>query len=161
LEYLADQIYLFQGSSSNPLLNPTNFIYAMHLAGVTAPSFSDAVDEFTGALPTGLSLAAGTAYLTSSLTHHGDEDGNHSAWYLDLGSPALAQLQSQGGSKAQWLSAIGDSGHWSNAPSVSAGQLFIMTPEPSRALLLALGMGALILRRQREISLRKTIALSL
>jgi hypothetical protein len=151
LEYLADQIYVFQAGVSNPLLNPLSFIYAMHLADATHPTFSDAVDEFTGALPPALSLAAGTAYLPTALNRHGDEDGNHSAWSLYWGAPTISQLQSQGGSKAEWLAAITNSSNWAAAaPSAAPSALFITTPEPTRILLLGLGMGAAALRRQRR-----------
>jgi hypothetical protein len=81
------------------------------------------------------------------LTFHGDADGNHSAWGLNPAAPAVAALQSSGGTKAQWLAVIADSSNWDEGlPSLSS---FNVTPEPSRSLLILVGLQACLNRRRR------------
>jgi len=127
LDYESDQIYAFQGTTSNPLLNPTSFIYALHFGSIDYPFFSDSEDTLTGDIPPGLSLGAKNAFAHTNLTFHGDADGNHSAWGLNPAAPAVAALQSSGGTKAQWLAVIADSSNWDEGlPSLSS---FNVTPE--------------------------------
>jgi len=147
LDYESDQIYAFQGSASNPLLNPTSFIYALHFGSIDYPFFSDSEDTLTGDIPPGLSLGAKNAFEHTNLTFHGDADGNHSAWGLNPSAPAVAALQTSGGTKAQWLAVIADSSNWAEGqPSLSA---FNVTPEPSRSLLTLWGLQACLIRRKR------------
>jgi hypothetical protein len=147
LDWDSDQIYAFQGSASNPLLNPTDFIYALHFGSIDYPFFSDSEDTLTGDIPPGLSLGAKNAFAHTNLTFHGDADGNHSAWGLNPSAPAVAALQLSGGTKAQWLAVIADSSNWTEGqPSLSA---FNVTPEPSRSLLVLLGLQACLIRRKR------------
>ncbi len=151
LEWAGDQIYLFQASESNPLLNPTNFIYALHISSPTYPGFSDADDVYNGDIPPGLSLAAGTAVAQANLYMRGDADGNNSSWGINLSSAAFADLQNNSGSKAEWLAAIASSANWTNAaPSVSPGGfLAVHAPEPSRILLVLCGLLGMMMRRRR------------
>ncbi len=79
LEYESDQIYAFQGGASNPLLNPTSYIYALHLGSIDYPFLSDSEDTFIGDIPPGLSLAAKNAFAHKNLSFHGDANGTHSA----------------------------------------------------------------------------------
>ena len=147
LDWDSDQIYAFQGSASNPLLNPTSFIYALHFGSIDYPFFSDSEDTLTGDIPPGLSLGAKNAFAHTNLTFHGDADGNHSAWGLNPSAQTVAALQISGGTKAQWLAVIADSSNWSEGqPSLSA---FNVTPEPSRSLLVLLGLQACLIRRKR------------
>ena len=147
LDWDSDQIYAFQGSASNPLLNPTDFIYALHFGSIDYPFFSDSEDTLTGDIPPGLSLGAKNAFAHTNLTFHGDADGNHSAWGLNPSAPAVAALQLSGGTKAQWLAVIADSSNWTEGQtSLSA---FNVTPEPSRSLLVLLGLQACLIRRKR------------
>jgi hypothetical protein len=147
IDYESDQIYAFQGSASNPLLNPTSFIYALHFGSIDYPFFSDSEDSLTGDIPPGLSLGAKNAFAHTNLTFHGDADGNHSAWGLNPSAPAVAALQTSGGTKDLWLAVIADSSNWSaGQPSLSA---FNVTPEPSRAVLALLGFQACLIRRKR------------
>lgn len=144
LEFESDQIYAFQGAFNNPLLNPTSFIYALHFGSVDYPGFSDSEDTLTGAVPTGLSEAAHTAFAHTDFSFHGTADGFHSVWQLNMDATAIANLTANGGTKDQWLTAIADSSNWGNGP-----QALEAMPEPSRALLVMIGLGAIALRRRR------------
>ena len=146
LEFESDQIYAFQGSFSNPLLNPTSFIYALHFGSIDYPGFIDSEDTLTGAVPPGLSEAANTAFAHTNFSFHGTADGFHSVWELNSSAPAIADLETNGGTKAQWLAAIANSSNWGNGP-----QALEAMPEPSRVLLLAMGLGAVALRRRRVL----------
>ncbi len=147
IDYESDQIYAFQAGSDNPLLNPTSFIYALHFGSLDYPFFSDSEDTLTGDIPPGLSLVAKNAFAHANLGFHGDADGNHSAWGLNPTAPAVAALQSDGGTAVDWLAVIANSSNWTEGqPSLSA---FNVTPEPSRSLLLLLGLQACLGRRRR------------
>ncbi len=148
LDWDSDQIYAFQGSASNPLLNPTSFIYALHFGSIDYPFFSDSEDTLTGDIPPGLSLGAKSAFAHTNLTFHGDADGHHSAWGLNPTAPAVAALQLSGGTKAQWLEVIADSSNWAEGqPSLSS---FHVTPEPSRSLMALWGVHLCLNRRKRS-----------
>jgi hypothetical protein len=149
LDFESDQIYAFQAFASNPLLNPTHFLYALHFGSVDYPGFSDAEDLLTGDIPPGLSLAAKTAFAHTDFAFHGDADGNNSAWSLNMNALEVQQLQSSGGNAQQWRNAISNSSNW-GAGSVGTG-FFQVTPEPSRALLLLAGLAVLIGQRRRNI----------
>ncbi|MBL9134119.1 MAG: hypothetical protein JNG86_23095, partial [Verrucomicrobiaceae bacterium] len=148
LDYESDQIYAFQGTAANPLLNPTNFIYALHFGSVDYPGFSDSEDLLTGDIPPGLSTGLHTAFAHTNFAFHGDADGNHSAWGLNFADPDVAVLQAAGGTKAQWLNLISDSSNWGNGQPTVVD--FHVMPEPSRALLLMTGLVACLCRRQRH-----------
>ena len=151
LDNFSDQIYLFQGSAGNPLLNPTHFIFALHFGSSGNATFSDATDVFDGALPPGLSTSAGTA-LVLPTTFHGDDNGNNSAYGLNLSSSTFSALQNAGGSKEQWLQALAsNSDPWTQGATLpSSGTLFIHAPEPSRVLLVGLGLLVPLMRRKRN-----------
>lgn len=156
LDFEADQIYIFQGSDSNPLLRPNNFVYALLFGSADYPDFVDSEDSLTGAVPPGLSESLFTAFAHTDFTFHGDADGNHSAWGINLGSPALASLQSSGAHKEDWLQAIANSSNWGAVlPATVEGggggsaSLQVM-PEPSRVTLLGLGAAGFLLRRRRH-----------
>jgi hypothetical protein len=122
----SDQIYLFQGDENNPLLNVQNFIYLLDFGDIDAPGLEDyqGVDD-EGALPDGnVSTDGGNSYTTVPTLRLGD-DGNagttndytavellpvanmHQGTFgLNLSNPTIASLQSNGGSKAEWLAAI-------------------------------------------------------
>ena len=151
LDYESDQIYAFQGTAANPLLNPTSFIYALHFGSIDYPFFSDSEDTLTGDIPPGLSLGAKNAFAHTNLTFHGDADGNHSAWGLNPSAPAVAALQTSGGTQAQWLAVIADSSNWDEGlPGLTS---FNVTPEPSRSLLALGGLLAVLNRRKRSNSI--------
>lgn len=147
IDYESDQIYAFQGPANNPLLNPTNFIYALHFGSVDYPGFSDSEDALTGDIPPGLTLGTHTAFAHTNFGFHGDADGNHSAWGLNFADPDVAALQAAGGHREQWLALIADSSNWgSGQPTV---ETFHVMPEPSRALLSILGLAIVLGRRVR------------
>lgn len=148
IDFESDQIYAFQASSANPLGNPTNFIHAIHFGSVDYPGFSDAEDTLTGDVPPGLSTLAHTAFAHTNFSFHGDADGNHSAWGLNLSSPEVQNLQTNGGHKEDWLAAISNSANWASLqPSTSS---LLVMPEPSRALLVWGGLAALVGVRRRR-----------
>ena len=142
--YESDQIYAFQGQADNPLLNPTHFIYALDFGNANHPGFSDAQDQLTGDIPPGLSLADKTAFAQTNFSFHGDANGNHSAWGLNMNAPAIQQLQASGGSSAQWLNAIANSDNWGpvSIPADAA-------PEPSKMALLFVALAACFAHRRR------------
>lgn len=146
LDYNSDQIYAFQGLANNPLLNPTNFIYALHFGNVDYPTFSDALDTMSGDVPPGLSVANATAVVLG-ITFHGDADGNHSAWGLNADSPAIASMQASGAHIDQWLRELGDVANWATEPPIV--NTLRVAPEPNRLMLMGLALAAIILRRAR------------
>ncbi len=147
IDYESDQIYAFQALSGNPLLNPTNFIYALHFGSTENPDFSDSVDALTGDVPPGLSITGKTAFAHTTLSFHGDADGNHSAWGLNMSSPAIQSLLLSG-TKTQWLNAIANSSNWGEGEPTSVFNL-APAPEPNRLFLAGLGLASLIMRRSR------------
>ena len=147
LNYNSDQIYAFQGSANNPLLNPTNFVYALHFGSADYPTFSDAVDEMSGGVPPGLSLGDNTASATST-SFHGDADGNHSVWGLNVDSPAIASMQASGAHIDQWLRELADVANWESGPPTVAS--LRVAPEPNRLMLIGLALIAVVMRRQRS-----------
>jgi hypothetical protein len=151
LDYESDQIYAFQGLGDNPLLNPTNFIYALHFGSADYPFFSDSEDYLTGDVPPELSTTTKTAFAHTDFNFHGDADGHHSAWGLNFSAPAVAQLQSVGGSKEQWLNLIADSSNWTEGqPSLTLFNAH--TPEPSRTLLSLLALQTILFNRRYGFS---------
>lgn len=146
--YQSDQIYAFQGLADNPLLNPTSFIYALQMGSADYPGFSDAVDELTGNIPPGLSEAAKTAFAQTNFSLHGDANGNHSGWALNMNSPDIYQLLTQGGTKEQWLDAISDSANW--GPDLSA-KTATTAPEPAKSVFLLLGLICCLSRREQRV----------
>ena len=148
LDPQSDQIYAFQGLATNPLLHPTNFIYALHMGDANNPGFSDAVDTLTGAIPPGLSEASHTAVAQADLTMHGDRDGNHAEWGLNVNSPLIAAMQASKAHKEDWLAAISDGSNWDQG-TVGAVKLSV-APEPSKTMLLVIGLGFLGARRSRK-----------
>ena len=143
LNYESDQIYAFQALADNPLLNPTHFIYALDFGNANNPGFADAQDQLTGDIPPGLSLADNTAFAQTNFSFHGDANGNHSAWGLNMNAAAILQLQATGGSSAQWLNAIANSDNWGPV-SIQADA----APEPTKMVLLLVGLAACFSRRK-------------
>ncbi|MBL9142335.1 MAG: hypothetical protein JNM99_01525 [Verrucomicrobiaceae bacterium] len=148
IDFESDQIYAFQAPLANPLGNPTNFIYALHFGSVDYPGFSDSEDTLTGDVPPGLSTLNHTAFSHTNLFLHGDADGNHSAWGLNLASHEVQNLQANGGHKEDWLAAISNSANWSSVqPSTSS---LLVMPEPGRVILMWVGLAALVGARRRR-----------
>jgi hypothetical protein len=153
LDYESDQIYAFQGLSENPLLNPTHFIYALHFGSIDYPDFTDYEDSMSGDIPPGLSLEDKTAFAHTNFTLHGDADGNHPAWGLNMDDPDIQFLNAEGGTNFQWLNAIANSDNW-----VAVEPMFISpfaAPEPSRTAFLLVGLAAAALKRRKSKILHK------
>lgn len=147
LENESDQIYAFQASAEDPLMTPSNFIYALHFGSASNLLFSDAEDSLTGNIPPGLSLLAKNAFAHTNPDFHGDSDGNHSAWGLNINDSDVQNLINNGGTSSQWLNVIANSENW-GAIQPASGALFA-APEPNRAILSLLGIGSLLFRRKR------------
>jgi hypothetical protein len=92
-----------------------------------------------------LSALDGTAFAHTNFSFHGDADGNHSAWGVNMNSSAIQQLLANGGSKAQWLSAIGDSNNWGPVLSPAGA-----VPEPTKTMLLFVSVMAVFFRHSRH-----------
>ena len=150
LDFESDQIYAFQGSLDNPLLNPTNFLYALHFGSPDYPGFSDSEDSLTGDIPPGLSLLDKTAFAHTNLSFHGDADGHHSSWGLDMNSPEVQQLLTSGGTNTQWLNAIANSDNWGAVAPPPDESFLDAAPEPTKAMLLLLGLCAVGSKRRRK-----------
>ncbi len=76
---------------------------------------------------------------------------------LDLTNQDVIDLQTSTGTKEEWLALINNTGHWSSASSIfdntgafAGGLNFTGVPEPTRALLLALGAALGMFRRRRQ-----------
>ncbi len=150
----SDQIYIFQASDSNPLLNPTNFIYALHNGSADYPDFSDLDPTLTGEIAPGLSVLAHTAFAQTNFTFHGTGDVTSNGdpmpapFGLNMEAPAIAFLQAHGGHKEDWLAAIGNSSNWgAGQPSMN----LLVMPEPGRAFLIVGGGLGLAFRRRRPL----------
>ena len=162
-----DEVYIFQATDTNPLLNITNFVYALDMgAPLQNPT---GFDELVGAgqggnVPNGqVSVDGGNSFNTVDTVDLGDftamelnPDGNSTLDFfggtfgLDLSDPDVILLQTNGGNKEDWLALIADRSNWSALGSQPSGNLFGVAPEPSRALLLLVGGFALLLRRHRK-----------
>ena len=172
--FLSDEIYIFQSSTTNPLFTPENFIYLLNFGDITDPGFNEPQFQYdVGAIPDGYISHDGGVNpyaLINTLSSTGDPmdpmandntavglDPNsnfHDGWFgINLSSgPGLA-LMASGGTKAEWLSFINDSGNWEQrgTDTLPSGPLnFSGAPEPSRSLLALTGLLGLALRRQRR-----------
>lgn len=155
-----DQIYAFEGTASLPLLNPTNHVYLLDLGDFNNLGFEDATDPNTGNLPPGLQTLNNTAVsLPDGAAGDDANDFHNGSFALDMTDSDVAALNVSGGTKAQWLALIADSTNWlklnfTGTDVDAESQLSLLNiaaaPEPSRALCLALGGFALLLRRRRQ-----------
>jgi hypothetical protein len=172
---VGDQIYIFQASSPNlPLSNVSNAIYLLDLGDFENPGFEDALTSSQGNILPGLSQLDNTAWLLPDVDPDDDANDFHNgsfALYLD--DPDVLYLQSNGGTKAQWLAVIADYGNWWRKELIAGstdpdeldpdleddlmifgfnnGGLNVLgIPEPSRALLIGLAFVGAVLRRRRE-----------
>lgn len=139
-----DQITAFQGPVSNPLGSPSASIFLMHNA---SDVFTPATTSAETAIPTGLSIAAGTvAHL--SVTPAPDFFGG--SFGLDGTDADVANLQTNGGTKSQWLAVISDRDNWLAGAAAPASLNLNPVPEPGVALLGGtLAAGTLLRRRRR------------
>lgn len=167
-----DEIYIFQGSGTNPLFNVTKFIFAIDFGSQNdGLNWYDPPEAFRGGnLPLGEvsinPVTGGADFImvdTVSDVENGEPNDNtavgldnYGGFYngtfgLDLSNAAVLALQNSGGTKEEWLRMINDSSHWTSTGSVFSTPLnFAIVPEPSRAVLLILGMTLSLARRQRK-----------
>lgn len=149
LDYESDQIYAFQGLADNPLLNPTHFIYALHFGSIDYPDFTDYEDTLSGDIPPDLSLEDQTAFAHTNFAMHGDAEGRHAAWELNMNDPDVQALLG-GGTKAEWLNVIANSDNWTDVSPIWVPEELMSAPEPGKAVFLLLGGLAGLARRRRS-----------
>lgn len=166
------------GAGINPLLHPTSFIHALSMGRQDDPNsigFIDATPYQDGAVPDGKvsRFADGSNYdqrnvlqlYDDTVNDDGDPANDNSAilldpfssffggtFHLNMSDTDVANLQSLGGTKAQWLTVLADSSKWTQDTSltpVTTSFNVSSVPEPSRALLLLLGFVPLSFRRRR------------
>jgi hypothetical protein len=160
------QIYGFQSSSSNnPLYNVSNHIFVFDMGDFVSPGFENAVDSATGNIPPGLSLMGNSAIEFPDLSSaiNDPNDFHNGSFALNMFDTDVAALLGTGGTKAQWLALIADPSNWlrynledlgvgpndGDAEDELAALNFTMVPEPSRAMLVLIGLCGMFLRRRR------------
>lgn len=156
-----DQIHIFTASSeTNPLENSAMHLFQLDTGDFSNPFFEDAVSAATGEVAPGLS--GSTAFMLPDPASGDDAaDFHNGSFALNLSGSAVSALQFSGGTNAQWLSVIADSANWfrvnfeddelADAESqLTALNVVVMTaPEPTRAVLMILGMLGVLFRRRR------------
>lgn len=162
-----DEIYIFQASDTNPLLNVTGFVYALDMGDpLENPTGFRELSGLAqgGNLPNGeVSLDGGFSFNTVDTVDLGDNtavelnpDGDPivdffgGTFGLNMSDPDVIFLQTNGGTKSDWLALIADRSNWIEQSSQPSGNLYGAAPEPSRALLLLLGGVSMVLRRRRK-----------
>lgn len=157
-----DQISVFEAPAFQPLTSgPKNFIFLFDKGDFHSPGFEDVNSDNTGQLHTGLSVAAKTAVEFPDLVA-GDDAGDfhNGSFALNMGDPDVIALQFTGGTKSQWLNLVTDHTNWlkinyeddngGDAEQFLSALNFTIVPEPSRAVLLVLGLAAGVFRRTRK-----------
>lgn len=156
-----EQIYAFEASGNPPLPNASNHIYLLDFGDFNNPGFEDSIDAATGAIAPGLSIVSNTAVTLPDPNAGSDPNDFHNGSFaLNMADADVVALNGVGGTKAQWLAIIANSGNWmkinyeSNPTGDAEAQLQNLAiagvPEPSRALLLMAGAGVVGLRRRRQ-----------
>lgn len=158
-----DQIYAFEADNDPPLFNPSNPIFLLDLGDQSnGGGFEDATSSNTGNVPTGLGPGS-PAFTAVELPDPagGDDAGDfhNGSFALNMTAPDVFNLNLTGGTKAQWLAVIADTGNWYQYDGTgmfdpsAEDSLFTFNvlgvPEPSRAILLMSGIALSILRRRR------------
>ncbi len=168
----SDQIYILQAGSIRPLDNITNFVFALDLGDPNAnpAGFQEPSGYSSGAVPDGNVRIHGnpnnivfTNSALSDLTNGNPNDNtavaldpnanfHNGTFGLNLSGSAFTALNGSGASKADWLAYLADSSNWSPQSSLTTGVGVVniqTVPEPSRALLWALGLTGIAMRRRR------------
>ena len=155
-----DQIYIFEATPLSPLLNATNHIFMLDTGDNTDSDFEDAFSTQTGNYTPGLHPDDNTAFILPDPVF-GDDAGDfhNGSFALDMTKPEVVALQLSGGTMAQWLALIVNDENWlkvnfngvddPDAESQLTSLNVIGVPEPSRTLLLGLGVAIIGLRRRR------------
>ncbi len=176
---IGDQIYIFQAPDpALPLTSVSNAIYLLDLGDQENPGFEEALTSSQGHIHPDLSLVPNTAWILPDIDE-GDDGGDfhNGSFALYLDDPDVSYLQTNGGTKAQWLAVIADYENWWKRdvfpdsldseernpdleddlmqfgadPLNPYGGLNVLgIPEPSRALLIGLAFVGAVLRRRRE-----------
>lgn len=158
-----DQIYAFEADNDPPLFNPSNHVFLLDLGDQSnGGGFEDATSSNTGNIPTGLGLGSPDFTAVELPDPAGGDDPadfHNGSFALNMTAPDVFNLNLTGGTKAQWLAAIADTGNWYQYDGTgmfdpsAEDSLFTFNvlgvPEPSRAILLMAGIALSILRRRR------------
>lgn len=138
-----DQITAFQGSSSNPLLNYTGMVFQVHNAATFTPATTSSETD----IASGLSIAGGTVV---HLPPTPAPDFLSGTFRLNTADPDVALLQTNGGTKSQWLSVIASRDNWLEG-AAAAGSLNVAAPvpEPGSTTLGGLLAAGILLRRRK------------
>jgi len=179
LSPIGDQIYIFQAPDpALPLTSVSNAIYLLDFGDYENPGFEDAETSSQGDILPGLTQLDNTAWLLPDIDEGDDgNDFHNGSFALHLDDPDVSSLQTNGGTKAQWLAVIADYENWWKRdvfpdsldseernpdleddlmqfgadPLNPYGGLNVLgIPEPSRALLIGLAFVGAVLRRRRE-----------
>lgn len=162
-----DEIYIFQASDTNPLLNVSNFVYALDMGDPleNPTGFRELTGSAQGGdVPNGeVSLDGGFSfntvdtvdlanYTAAELNPDGDPivDFFGGTFGLNMSDPDVIFLQNNGGTKDDWLALIADRSNWIEQGSQPSGNLYSAVPEPSRVLLALMGGIFMALRRRRK-----------
>lgn len=155
-----DQIYIFEATSLSPLMNATNHIFMLDTGDYFNSDFEDAFSTQTGTYTPGLHPDNNTAFILPDPAL-GDDAGDfhNGSFALNMMDTEVAALQLSGGTMAQWLALIVNDEKWikmdfegvdhPNPEDQLTSLNIIGVPEPSRTLLLALGVAFIGLRRRR------------
>lgn len=128
-----EQIYAFQSSVANPLLNPSTHLYAL----ANTAAFVNSTSSATGGIATGLELGKTAVALGSTAV------SMHVKNSL-LAGPAK--------SKDEWLAVFGDKANWETGALSTSAIAVTAVPEPSTYALLLAGLGAVgFVARRRKV----------
>jgi len=123
-----DQIYAFQGSSNNPLNNPSGHLFLLDDTG----AFESATNASTGDVPTGLTPGA------TAIAFNRNGSGQ------DFMGVSASVLAGSAKSRQQWLATFADASNWSvgSAGTLPNGTIEIAAvPEPETYALMLTGLG--------------------
>ena len=156
-----DQIYAFEADNFPPLFHPSNHIFLLDFGDNLNPGFETASSSSTGDAPSELTIGNTAVTLPDPAFGDDDNDFHNGSFALNMADPDVVALNTSVTpvTKAQWLAVIANSDNWLqynyvgsdvDAESQLGALNFAGVPEPSRALLLALGGCIAGIRRRRK-----------